>query len=65
MQNKIKQRISMFKLSKKELKKIKGGFCGCGCFYEDCGGSSSADNAAANTASALMSIPPVDTTSTC
>jgi len=66
MQSEIKQRISVFQLSKKELKKIKGGFCGCGCFYENCpGGSSSEDNSNANFDGGKISKPPVDPMNPC
>ena len=35
-------------LNEKEQSLVIGGNCGCGCFYSDCGGSSSEDNAEAN-----------------
>lgn len=56
----MKQNISLFKLSKKELRKIRGGFCGCGCYYANCGGSSSSDNGDANASGGKVSMPPTD-----
>lgn len=65
MKEKMKQQISIFKLNKKELKKIKGGFCGCACYYANCGGSSSADNGSANNAGGKISLPPADPENPC
>ncbi|WP_300855271.1 TIGR04149 family rSAM-modified RiPP, partial [uncultured Alistipes sp.] len=44
--NRIEKEI----LSNKEMNQVRGGegFCGCGCLYEGKGGSSSSDNASAN-----------------
>lgn len=44
--NRIEKEI----LSNKEMNQIRGGedFCGCGCLYEGKGGSSTSDNASAN-----------------
>ena len=63
--NKIKRHLSIYKISKKELKNIKGGFCGCGCYYADCGGSSSDNNGSANYAGGKTSIPPIDPSNPC
>lgn len=60
MKERMKQQISIFKLNKKELKNIKGGFCACGCFYRDCGGSSSDNNFIANNQGGKYSMPPKD-----
>ena len=51
------------KLNKKQAASIKGGGdgvygCSCGCFYAGQGGSSSGDNAVANTDAGKRSIPP-------
>jgi len=49
------------KVNDKELKYVSGGFCGCGCYYSNCGGSSDVDNAAANAGSnppIISSFPP-------
>lgn len=42
-------------LNKKEMSAVTGGSCGCGCYYENNGGSSTADNASANAAGGLHS----------
>ncbi len=43
-------------LNEKELSRVTGGGCFCGCFYEDNGGSTTANNDTANTRSNLYSI---------
>lgn len=48
------------KLSEKELNHVIGGHCTCGCFYENCGGSTQWNNMEANEARDLHSeYPPV------
>jgi natural product precursor len=42
-------------LTQKEMNAIHGGSCGCACDYASSGGSSSADNNAANAAGGLHS----------
>lgn len=37
-------------LGNKEMSAVIGGSCGCGCYYEGNGGSSTADNSSANAA---------------
>jgi len=48
------------KLNEKELTLVNGGNCSCGCFYSNCGGSSSNDNYRANSIGDYISIFPVD-----
>ena len=49
------------RLNEKELSQVIGGSCGCGCFYADCGGSSTYDNWEANDEDSLHSeLPPCD-----
>ena len=44
----IKEKMSLYQITRKEMNVVKGGTCGCACHYVNCGGSSSADNGAAN-----------------
>ncbi len=60
----MKKKLKLTKLSKNEFKKVKGGYiitvypdhsCGCGCYYEGKGGSSTSANSSANDARGLYS----------
>lgn len=55
MKQKIKDKMSLLKLEKKEMKRVKGGHCQCGCLYANCGGSSTDDNGMTNLGSGLHS----------
>jgi hypothetical protein len=49
------------RLNDKELGHVIGAMCCCGCFYADCGGSSSSANYTANTRGDLISkLPDLD-----
>ena len=51
--------ISKSRIEKKQLQKVRGGgVCGCGCYYSGSGGSSTDDNAVANSEKGLRSVPP-------
>jgi natural product precursor len=43
-------------LNEKELNHVLGGGCYCGCFYENCGGSSTGNNDSANTSGGKSSV---------
>ncbi len=43
-------------LNEKDLNQVTGGQCFCGCFYENCGGSSTSYNGGANRSSNLTSV---------
>ena len=51
----MKQKLKLFKMKDKDLQQVKGGYCGCGCAYVNCGGSSSAVNASTNAVGGLIS----------
>ncbi len=56
----IKEKINLFKLQDEQLLDSKGGMqntCACGCFYADCGGSSSSANSNANFLGSKYSPP--------
>jgi hypothetical protein len=64
----MKKKLNLTKLNKNELADLKAGvasvtisdltvLCVCGCYYEDCGGSSEYDNATANMRGGLSSDP--------
>ncbi len=59
----MSKKLKLTKLSRKEVEKVKGGGvdvygpCGCGCAYADCGGSSTTDNAYANSLEGLSTPP--------
>jgi len=51
----MKQKMNLFKMKEKELQKVKGGYCGCGCAYANCGGSTKPVNSGANMSGDLVS----------
>lgn len=64
MKQKMKQKMGLFKvqLKEREMNKVKGGHCQCGCLYVNCGGSSTDANGAKNLEGGLHSprlFPPV------
>lgn len=52
--------VNAEKLSEKDQSGISGGnSCFCGCYYETCYGSSTANNAIANARYGWISLPPI------
>jgi natural product precursor len=56
----MKDKMSLFKMSDRKMKTVKGmeHSCGCGCFYANSGGSSTSDNSTANKRDNLWSVKP-------